>query len=128
MIQIIKQAAIDAVDQSSPMTITYGTVTKINPLEIMTDQKTPLFSEVLALTSNVINRKAKISFDNPAIKNIVKNYSIDDEAGGNYKLSFQEKVKNEVTIYDGLKVGEKVILLRVNGGQKYIVLDRLVSE
>jgi hypothetical protein len=31
------------------------------------------------------------------------------------------------TVYNALKVGEEVVLLRQQGGQKYIVLDKVVT-
>jgi len=34
----------------------------------------------------------------------------------------------EYTIRRGLEVGDKVILLRVQGGQQFIILDRVVTE
>ncbi|WP_184313359.1 DUF2577 domain-containing protein [Anaerosolibacter carboniphilus] len=125
MIEIIKQAAIDAVKQSSPVNVVFGTVKSVSPLRIVIDQKLPLGEEDLILTSNVKDRKTKISFDNPSIKNVIKPYDMQDAPGSNYKISFQELARNEITIYDGLKAGEQVILLRTQGGQKYIVLDRM---
>lgn len=97
---MIKQAAIEAVNQSSPMTATYGTVTKIDPLEINVEQRLPIPSEALILTSRVIDREIEISIN-----------------GG---------TRNSAILFDALKVGEEVTLLRVQGGQKYIVLDRSV--
>ncbi|MTI56163.1 DUF2577 domain-containing protein [Geosporobacter ferrireducens] len=125
MIEIMKQAATDAIQQSKPVNVLFGTVQSINPLKIIIDQKLPLEADDLILTSLVKDRRAKISFDNPDIKNIVKDYSMDDISGTNYKLTFQQPIQNEITIYDGLKIGERVMLLRIQGGQKYIVLDRV---
>lgn len=102
LIQIIKQASIEAVDQSSPMSIAYGTVTKTNPLEINIEQlKNSISGDMILLTSNVMDKNTEIKI------------------GGS---------KIDTIIYNGLKTGEKVLLLRVDGGQKYIVLDRLVDE
>jgi hypothetical protein len=44
-------------------------------------------------------------------------------------LSHSHKVKGNktFTVYNGLVVGDEVVLLRMQGGQKYIVLDRVVS-
>ncbi len=127
LLQAIKQAAIGAVEQSAPTAITYGVVINTQPLEINVEQRLIIPAEAILLTSNVIDKKTKISFDNPTIKNIVKDYNMADIAGQDYKLTFQQKIENEVTIYNGLKQGDKVLLLRIQGGQKYIVLDRLVS-
>ncbi|MGN9164973.1 DUF2577 domain-containing protein [Tissierellaceae bacterium HCP3S3_D8] len=114
MIQIIKQAAVDAVDQRSPMNIAYGTVTKTNPLEINVDQRMPISSEMLLLTSNVINKEIE--------------FEIEDKTEENNLHIHEYKGQKKCTVLNELKVGEEVLLLRVQGGQKYIVLDRLVSE
>jgi len=125
LVELIKIAALDAVNESKPVNVLFGKVISISPLKINVEQKLTLTEEQLILTSNVMDYKTKISFDNPEIKNIVKNYSIDDVPGSYYKLTFQEKVQNEVTIYNGLKIGDEVILLQLQGGQKFIVLDKI---
>ena len=43
----------------------------------------------------------------------------------NFKAKTTEGV--EVTIQNSLKVGDQVVLLRQQGGQKFLVLDRVVS-
>lgn len=100
MISLIKQAAIEAVEQNSPTSITYGEVISINPLEINIDQKFSISKEFILLTSNVIDRETEININ--------------------------DGIKNKAVIFDGLKEGDEVLLLRAQGGQKYIILDRLV--
>ena len=100
MISLIKQAAIEAVEQNSPTSITYGEVTSVNPLEINIDQKFSISKEFIFLTSNVIDKETEITID--------------------------DGIKNKAVIFDGLKEGDEVLLLRAQGGQKYIILDRLV--
>ncbi len=114
MIQIIKQAAIEAVNQSSPMSVAYGIVTKISPLEINVDQRMNISSSMILLTSNVITKEIE--------------FEIEDTTEETNLHIHEYKGKKKCAVLNGLKVGEKVLLLRVQGGQKYIVLDRLVSE
>lgn len=126
LIEIIKQAAIEAVIASNPCAIMFGKVISTSPLKINVEQRLTLDESHLILTSNVRDYKTKISFDNPGIKNIVKNYSMDDIPGTDYKLSYQQPIQNEITVYNGLKMNESVMLLQMQGGQKYIVIDRVV--
>lgn len=126
LIEIIKQAAVEAVKASNPCAIMFGKVISTSPLKINVEQRLTLDESHLILTSNVRDYKTKISFDNPGIKNIVKNYTMDDIPGTDYKLSYQQPIQNEITVYNGLKMNESVILLQIQGGQKYIVLDRVV--
>jgi glycyl-tRNA synthetase (class II) len=127
MLKLIKQAGIQAVEQSAPAAIMLGVVKQVNPLVITVEQHLDIPAEFLLLTDNVRDYQTKISFDNSGIKNIVKNYSMSDEAGTDYKLTFQAPVQNEITVYNGLRVGEQVLLIRAQGGQKFIVLNRVVK-
>lgn len=118
LIKLIKQAAIEAVEQSSPMGIAYGTVTKINPLEINVEQRMNVKGDMILLTSNVIDHEVKVEIDEKT----------EDALTSQYNHIHKYKGIKEQIHKKGLKKGEKVLLLRINGGQKYIVLDRLVSQ
>lgn len=52
-----------------------------------------------------------------------------DSAGETLNLEHTHSYKGRKTfkVHNGLKSGEKVILLRVQGGNQYVVLDRVVS-
>lgn len=95
----VKRAAVEAVRAEKPFALVRGHVTSIAPLKIQIDQKFELVSTQLLLT------------------NAVRDYSVElvNEAGETKKY----------TVKLGLKQGERVLLLRTNGGQKFIVLDRL---
>lgn len=117
MIQIIKKAAIEAVEQSSPMAIAYGTVTSINPLEINVEQRMNIKGDMILLTSNVIDKEVEVEVNDMTEEALTNPYNHKHEYKGTKKHIHKK----------GLRVGEKVLLIRVQGGQKYIVLDRLVS-
>lgn len=101
IIQVIKKAAIDAVEASKPHKFLYGTVESIDPLRVNIEQHLTLKEKYLILTSNVKDYDVEVS-------------SID---GG----------KQTITIHNGLKVGEKVQLLRVYNGQRFVLLSRVVA-
>lgn len=129
LLGIIKTAATEAVDANKPMEYAVGTVEAEPPgLAIRLDQKRLLTMEFLVLTRNVTDFETEISFDDPDILQqiAVWNDSISELllAG---KMKFEEKVNHKITMYNALKVGEKVILLRLQGGGGYLVLDRVVS-
>lgn len=98
LIQIIKQAAIEAVEASNPTRLLYGTVVTSSPLSIKIDQKFTLPSDFLILTKNVMKYKTVLLIDG---------------------------TQKEVTVDNSLKVGNKVVLMQEQGGQKYIVLDKV---
>ena len=101
MIDIIKQAGLDAFYASNPVNLTYGTVTSVNPLKVMIDQRLELTKEFL----------------------IVPEYLTE------YKITIckNEKFKEEITIRKGLEVGNQLIMIRQQGGQEFLLLDRVVT-
>lgn len=120
LLQALKRAAVEAVEAGKPAAFCYGTVTSVGPLEIMTDQKLPLGEEQLELTRAVqdIWLDAEIS-----------THTENKSGGGGYAefASHKHAIKGrkKLRIYNGLQVGEKVLLLRWQGGQKFLVLDRV---
>lgn len=100
LVELIKKIAIQVVEDSKPAGVVYGTVLSTNPLRITIDQKLTLESTHISLTSNV------------------KDYNVDITLDG---------IRRNYTVHNGLKNGEKVILLREQGGQAYIVIDRVVT-
>lgn len=97
-VENIKKAALDAVKATMPSGVYYGTVQSTSPLKIVVEQKMTLTDKQLVLSS------------------LVKDFKVD--------MTLNETRQN-VTIHLGLKSGEKVMLLRVQGGQQFIVLDRV---
>lgn len=98
LLDVIKTAAMEAYKASSPAAIVFGTVQSVSPIKINIEQKLTLDSSHLVLTS------------------LVSDFDVDMTEGG---------ITDTYTVKLGLSVNDKVILLRVQGGQKYIVLDRV---
>lgn len=111
MVELIKKAASEAMEASKPTGIFYGEVVSVSPLRIRIDQKLTLEAAHLMLTSLVSNFNVSMYV----------NHTTGDTDGHthDYKGTKQFAVKL------GLSVGENVIMMRMQGGQKYIVLDRL---
>ena len=126
LLNLIKKAAVDAVDASKPTTVVFGKVTSASPLKINVEQKMTLSAAQLVLTRNVTNFKTSISGGN--IQNF---YYVGTEPNVTTEPVSPSHVhavgKIQVTIHNGLVVGDEVILLRMQGGQKYVVLDRVVK-
>lgn len=103
-VENIKRAALDAVKASMPSGVYFGTVTSISPLKITVEQKMELSGKQLILTS------------------LVKDFKVDMTAEPTAEQSTERR---KYTVHLGLKVNEKVILVREQGGQRFIVLDRV---
>ena len=120
MLEVIKNAAMEAVNASEPAGIIYGTVTSVNPLAIFLDQKQTLDSDFLILTKNVTDHTVEMTV----------NHNTDEASGGSGEKAFESHShgytgRKTITVHNGLKVGDKVIMIKQQGGQSYIVLDKV---
>lgn len=124
LMKTIKRAALDAVKASKPVEVCFGKVTSVSPLKILVEQKLPLGEGQLILTRNVTNFKTYITGGN--VKNYY--YTGSDTDGGTAPVvpSHVHAIgKVQITVHNGLVVDDEVILIRQQGGQKYIVVDRI---
>lgn len=115
-LNIMKKAAKEAVEAGNPVAICFGKVTGVSPLKILVEQKMTLGSQQLILTKNVTDYKVNVTIDAKT-----------ETTGAEGLPSHSHDVTGmkEMTIHNALKTGEEVVLLRMQGGQKYLVLDRI---
>ena len=122
MVELIKMAAVEAVNESKPTAIVFGNVVSVAPLVITVEQKLTLTDAQLILTNNVRDYDLEMTVD----------HITESTSGGSGDSSFASHNhayvgKKKFTIHNGLIVGDEVILLQVQGGQKYIVLEKVVK-
>ncbi len=120
IIKMIKRAAIDAVQSLQPTSIVFGTVVSIEPLKINVEQKLTLTTAQLLLTNNVRDYDLEMTVD----------HTTENTSGGSGEASFASHNhaytgKKIFRVHNGLIVGDEVMLLQVQGGQKYIVLEKI---
>lgn len=128
LLEIIKKAAVEAVDAKKPSGLLFGKVISDSPLKVLVEQKMTLTMEQLVLCRNVTDFKTKISFDNPNIKQDYTTWDMGESTESPLrKISFKKKLKHDITVYNKLKTGDEVLLLRQQGGQKFIIVDRVVK-
>jgi hypothetical protein len=121
-----------------------GTVTKDTPLEVtILNTMLQLPKEVLILTEPVIEKKIKVEAHRHQINTLshshtAPNGQTSSDLSGTYDTQdtnvsvkcFENGVEltiidGYVTINRGLAIGDKVIMLRVLGGQNFIILSRV---
>jgi len=96
----IKRASIDAVESIKPVNMVYGKVDSISPIKVNVENKLTLTKDQLIVSDRF------------------KNYEIPCEVDG----------KVGIAKYDNtLQTGDDIILLRIQGGQQYVVIDRVVK-
>ncbi|WP_251205939.1 DUF2577 domain-containing protein [Acetatifactor aquisgranensis] len=126
LVETLKRAAVEAMEAKKPVNVYFGEVVSAAPLKINVEQKMELGEKQLILSRNVTNFKTSISAGN--IKNYYYTGSTEDSGTAPVSPSHVHAVgKIEVTVHNGLVVGDEVILIRQQGGQKFIVLDRIGS-
>lgn len=139
LVRAMKVAAVKAVDASQPADVCFGKVISTSPLKIMVEQKMTLEAPQLALSRNVTDHTVAVSMNwttEPAgshshpysgtCDNGDSHSGTTDPAGSHSHQIVSSKGKT-ITIHNALVVGDEVILLKKKGGQKYIVLDRVVN-
>lgn len=122
LVKLVKRAAVEAVQASSPTGVEYGFVTSASPLEITVDQKKILTEAQLILTDAVRDYAVEMTTLPEFHETEETSGGSGDAAFASHKHKYQGRKKWKV--HNALKTGEKVILLRCDGGQQYVVLDR----
>lgn len=118
---MIKALAKNAVNEGKPMELAYGLVESASPLTIKVSQKLPLEEDDLILTDMVRDHTVDITVSHQTNENEANEGLMTD-----YKLhSHTYSGRKKITLHYGLKTGERVLLLREQGGQKYLVIGRL---
>ena len=120
LVEALKKAALDAVDAEKPVNLCYGKVTRVSPLEINVEQKMTLGEGQLVLARHVTDYETEVTVE----------WETEEKGGGSGETSYSShshKVsgKKRMVMLNSLAVGETVLLARKQGGQKYVVLDRI---
>lgn len=117
LLNSIKKASTEAVEAGKPTQICYGKVTNLFPLQVQVEQKLLLGKEQLLLARNVCDYSISLTLDWHTESAIVENVEHQHSVVGT----------KEITVHNSLSIGEEVLLVRVQGGQKYVIMDRVVS-
>ena len=129
MIEIMKQAAMEAMDASQPTAVIEGTVVSAKPLKIQVSQMEPLTKDFLVLCQAVTDYEVEITVDWET-DNHTHTHSISDTytgggSAGNNTHKHAVKGKKKITVHQALKKGDKVLMIRQSGGQRFYVVGRL---
>ena len=127
-VEVVKRAAVEAVEAQKPVHLLFGQVISASPLKIQVDQKKTLGPAQLILTNNVRDFTVELTVDHKTEITSHGHQVNDTYTGGGSAVSVGHdhayKGRKSFRVHLGLKQGEKVILVRCDGGQKFFVLDR----
>lgn len=127
LVEAIKQLSIAAVNATKPMQFSFGVVESGNPLQIRLDQKMLLSDEFLILTNAVKDHAVDISVSWNTMDETEHVHGNGNNGADTKPSSHKHGIqgRKKITIHNGLTAGEKVLLFRVQGGQSYVVIDRV---
>lgn len=106
MVQLVKKAAVEAVEASKPVQFIFGQVISAYPLKIRVDQKSIYTEKMLVLTRNVTEHEIDISIS---------------AQEGSHSIKGQKRIK----VHNGLVASDWVVMARIQKGKRYVVLDRV---
>ncbi len=139
----MRRNAVEAVEATKPVNICFGEVVDITPLKINVEQKMILGEKQLVLSRNVTDFKTKVTVDWETESSLTThshtlsgntgdggdpthNHSLSGDTGSKSLAHIHAITgKKEITVHNSLVVGDKVILVRQQEGQKFVVLDRI---
>lgn len=119
-VELVKQAAVEAVEATKPVQFLFGKVISVSPLKIQVSAKSIYTEKMLILTRNVTDFEVDMT-----VSHITEN-----RAGGSGDPAFAShnhdyKGKKKFKVHNALIMGDEVVLGRVQGGKRFVVLDRI---
>ncbi|WP_312637038.1 DUF2577 family protein [Oscillibacter sp.] len=131
VIQSITQGVMKASDLTD---LSIGTVSKVSPLQITEENVSdPIPAQALLLTASVVEKKIAAPRHTHSIAKSYPGWdtleaAIEDALVDTQCYEAGKALTNEpgyITLNQGLAVGDRVLMLRVSGGQRYIILSRI---
>lgn len=132
----MKMIALNLMGSMQLADVTFGEVTKVNPLEITIDQKNILTGNYIVLTNMVKDHTVDVtvSMETENDSYMTSSHTHTGDSGGktdsgNLNTTHHHDIKGrkKITLHYGLTLGERVVLVKMQGGQRYVVIDRIDS-
>jgi hypothetical protein len=146
LVQSMKKAALEAVDASKPAGVVFGYVLDINPLQIVVEQRMTLGPEQLIVCQHLTDYEVAVEVnwsstsslggEDNELKVTGNTGSADGHSHSGASLVIepsklghrhsQQGIKTMI-IKNALQPGDQVVLFRMQGGQRFVVMDRMVA-
>lgn len=119
LIELIKQIVMETNAAAVMADVVIGEVIATSPLRVRIENKYVLEREDIVLTKNTSDWSVDMTVD----------HQTEDAAGGSGYAEYASHHhgyagRKTYLVHNGLVVGDKVILLRESGGQRFIAIDR----
>ena len=119
-VELVKQAAVEAVEATKPVQYLFGKVISVSPLKIQVSAKSIYTEKMLILTRNVTDFEVDMTVSHVTL----------NRAGGSGDPAFAShnhdyKGKKKFKVHNALIKGDWVVLGRIQGGKRFVVLNRI---
>lgn len=120
LVMAMKRASRDEREASKPVNVYFGEVVSVSPLKINVEQKMVLGEAQIILARNVTDFVTTVSV----------NWETEGREGGIGEKAYEKHGhqilgQKQIVIHNALEVGDEVIIIRQQEGQKFIVTDRI---
>lgn len=123
MVKVLQRAAVEAVRASKPTEVTHGKVVSTEPMQIVVDQKITLGELQLdrgeTMEEYMAETELEIEEIDLALTMEIDGKTVTAKVKGSGKMIGKMKARRS------LDVGDEVILVRKQGGQNYIMYDKV---
>ena len=127
LIDIMKRAATEAVENGKPCDLRYGMVISESPLKIQITPQFILPESVLIVPQHLTDYEIEITTTGYGWITEHKSGGAGESAFSSHNHDIKQE-KRKLKVHGELKSGDKVVLIRQHGGQYYFVADRLPKE
>lgn len=123
--QVLSRIAKQTMESQKPCDYLVGTVVAVDPIEIKISNSLTIDEDFIDFARAVTDYEVEIS--------ISDSWSTENTSGGSSYGAFDSHKhdikgsKKTIKIHNALEVGEKVLMIQKAKGQKYTVIDRVVS-
>lgn len=135
LIELIKRASLDVMNNSQLCDLRYGTVVSTSPLKVQITNLLTIPSALLVVPKHLTDYQVECTITQPSrsiSSTTEKSESLADETETISEHTHEFNIttdgqtsRSAVIIHNALKTGDKVALLRKQGGQSYFILDRI---
>ena len=123
----MKRATMEYLDNAKMCDLRFGKVVSVAPLKVQVTNQFTIPESLLIVPEHLTDYEIKITTTGYGWKtdNASGGSGMAEYASHNHGINQTERI---VKVHGALKVGDKVSLLRKQGGQSYFILDRLPKE
>lgn len=122
-LKVMRKAAAEAVEAGKPTAFTYGKVISSDPIMVEVDQKIQLSEKQLSFGESMQEYETEVEVEIEEME-----LELDLQINGETVKALAKgngKVKGKGLIKRSLDAGAEVILVRMQGGQKYVMYDKV---